>query len=136
MPESRVEIHLGDNLETLKTFPDEGFDLIYIDPPFNTGKRQERATLKTVRDARGDRTGYQGRRYRTTRLETAAYDDAFEQYHEFLRPRLRDRRSNSSPGSQEKSLSDNRDSRTNTHAGNVRLRTKYQAGRRRTCASA
>lgn len=90
MPESRVEIHLGDNLEILKTFPDEGFDLIYIDPPFNTGKRQERATLKTVRDARGDRTGYQGRRYRTTRLETAAYDDAFEQYHEFLRPRLRE----------------------------------------------
>ena len=37
---AKVKVHYGDNLVVLKGLPDESVDLIYIDPPFNTGKRQ------------------------------------------------------------------------------------------------
>ncbi len=58
-------ILLGDNLELLPTFADESFHLVYVDPPFNTGREQRRRTLKTVPDSDGDRVGFQGHRYRT-----------------------------------------------------------------------
>lgn len=38
----------GDNLEILPHFPEGSVDLIYIDPPYNTGKVQTRRTLKTT----------------------------------------------------------------------------------------
>jgi site-specific DNA-methyltransferase (adenine-specific) len=65
--------------------------LIYIDPPFNTGTTQRRTRLKTVRDEAGDRTGFGGHRYRTERLSTTAgpaYTDQFDDFLGFLRPRL------------------------------------------------
>jgi site-specific DNA-methyltransferase (adenine-specific) len=86
--ESTVDIHLGDNLEILKGFPDDSFDLIYIDPPFNTGKTQARTQIKTVRDDEGDRVGFKGQRYRTVRIGTKAYSDVFSDYLGFLEPRL------------------------------------------------
>ena len=46
---------LGDNLEVLRHLPDESIDLIYVDPPFNTGKRQVLQQKKTTRDSDGDR---------------------------------------------------------------------------------
>ena len=52
----------GDNLEVLPRLPDGAFDLVYIDPPFNTGRQQARALH--------------------------AYEDAFADYPAFLRPRL------------------------------------------------
>jgi site-specific DNA-methyltransferase (adenine-specific) len=55
-------IYLGDNAEILPALPDDAFQLIYVDPPFNTGKDQTRLTLATVPDSVGDRTGFQGRR--------------------------------------------------------------------------
>ena len=73
------EVYHGDNLPILKTFPDSRFSLIYIDPPFNTGKVQSRTKINTIRDDNGDRTGFQGRRYRTLRQETKSYDDVFRQ---------------------------------------------------------
>lgn len=79
---------LGDNLDVLRTLPDASVRLIYIDPPFNTGREQKRRVLKTVRDGKGDRTGFQGQRYRTREVAARAYDDAFEDYLPFLRPRL------------------------------------------------
>jgi DNA modification methylase len=82
------EIILGDNLEVLPGFADGSFQLIYIDPPFNTGRDQRRRTLVTVPDAAGDRVGFQGRRYRTRVLAESSYRDAFEEYLEFLEPRL------------------------------------------------
>jgi site-specific DNA-methyltransferase (adenine-specific) len=85
-------ILLGDNLELLPQLPDGAFQLIYIDPPFNTGRRQERRTLATVSDTAGDRTGFGGRRYRTDELARAAYDDSFEDYTGFLEPRLQEAR--------------------------------------------
>ena len=84
------EILLGDNLSLLGLFAAETFQLIYIDPPFNTGKSQTRKTLQTVPDGDGDRTGFQGRRYKTRLLEQSSYRDSFEDYLAFLTPRLQE----------------------------------------------
>ncbi len=82
-------IHLADNLEVLRSLPDESVDLIYIDPPFNTGKRQERKRIKVIRDEEnGDRRGYQGKRYRTVELGTSGWNDVFDDFIAFLQPRL------------------------------------------------
>jgi site-specific DNA-methyltransferase (adenine-specific) len=79
----------GDNLDVLPRLPDGAFDVIYIDPPFNTGREQRRRTLRVVADEEGDRTGFAGRRYRTQEVGSLAYADAFEDYVGFLAPRLR-----------------------------------------------
>jgi site-specific DNA-methyltransferase (adenine-specific) len=81
-------ILLGENLELLPAFADEAFQLIYVDPPFNTGKVQTRRTLQAVRHADGDRTGFQGRRYATRLLAESSYRDSFDDYLAFLAPRL------------------------------------------------
>ncbi len=78
----------GDNLELLPTFADRSFQLIYIDPPFNTGTRQERTTLRTVADDAGERVGFGGRTYSSTPLGHSSYADHFDDYLEFLAPRL------------------------------------------------
>jgi site-specific DNA-methyltransferase (adenine-specific) len=78
----------GDNLDVLPRLPDGAFDVVYIDPPFNTGREQRRRTLQVVADADGDRTGFAGRRYRTRELGSLAYADAFDDYVAFLAPRL------------------------------------------------
>src|SRR6266540_3834530 len=70
---SRDEIVLGENLEVLPRFADESFQLIYIDPPFNTGRKQRRLTLATVPDEDGDRVGFNGRRYRSELLNESSY---------------------------------------------------------------
>jgi site-specific DNA-methyltransferase (adenine-specific) len=86
-------IILGDNLAVLATLPSASIDLIYIDPPFNTGHRQTRTRLRTVRDDDGgDRTGFQGRRYRTESLGVSGYDDRFEDFPSFIAPRLKEGR--------------------------------------------
>jgi len=78
----------GDSLEVLATLPDACARLVYLDPPFNTGHAQARTRTRTVRDESGDRTGFQGRRYRTEVLGSAAWQDAFDDYLGFLAPRL------------------------------------------------
>ncbi len=83
-----LTVHFGDNLPVLRALAAESVDLIYIDPPFNTGKMQRRTRISTVRDERGDRTGFQGRRYRTVRLGMKEYADLFDDYLGFLEPRL------------------------------------------------
>ena len=82
------QILLGENLELLPSFEDESFQLIYIDPPFNTGKEQTRRTIQSVQDGEGERTGFQGRRYKSTLLSQSSYRDEFENYLAFLEPRL------------------------------------------------
>lgn len=88
-------IVLADNLEVLRALPDGAVNLIYLDPPFNTGKVQRRTTVRTERadessedGGSGDRTGFGGRRYRTTELGTRAFEDAFDDFLGFLEPRL------------------------------------------------
>lgn len=83
-------IYLGDNAEILPQLPSGFFQVIYIDPPFNTGKSQTRLTLATVPDEGGDRVGFKGRRYRTELLNTSSYRDQFDDYLSFIEPRLRE----------------------------------------------
>lgn len=81
-------IYFGDNLPILRSLPAGCVDLIYIDPPFNSGRQQARTQIRTVRDPQGDRTGFQGSTYRTEALATRQYADWFEDYESFIRPRL------------------------------------------------
>jgi site-specific DNA-methyltransferase (adenine-specific) len=81
----------SENLAALRTLPSASVELIYIDPPFNTGTTQRRTRMKTVRDDAGDRTGFGGHRYRTEKVaatEAPHYTDTFDDYLGFLRPRL------------------------------------------------
>jgi len=83
---------LGDNLAVLPRLPDGAFQLIYVDPPFNTGKTQQRLTLRTERSEDGDRTGFGGRRYSTVRVGRSGYVDTFDDYLGFIAPRLEEAR--------------------------------------------
>ncbi len=83
-------VWLADNMDVLPTLPAGAFQLIYIDPPFNTGKVQARKTLATVAAGSGDRTGFGGRRYKTQLLSESSYRDTYEDYLAFLEPRLRE----------------------------------------------
>ena len=78
----------GDNLPVLRSIPDASVNLIYIDPPFNTGKKQARQRLHTVRSKNGDRKGFKGQSYSTTVLGSRAFSDQFDDYLAFLEPRL------------------------------------------------
>jgi site-specific DNA-methyltransferase (adenine-specific) len=84
----RNQIIFAENLRVLREMPSASTNLIYIDPPFNTGKIQARTEVKTVASENGDRTGFQGRRYRTTPIGSMAFSDAFDDYLAFLQPRL------------------------------------------------
>ena len=79
----------GDNAGVLDRLPEGFFDLIYMDPPFNTGRAQARRSLAVSAAADGDRIGFGGRRYRSRLLGTLAFDDAFDDYLRFLETRLR-----------------------------------------------
>ena len=82
-------IILGDNLEVLPTLPEACARLIYIDPPFNTGKTQKRQRIKAIADeVRGDRQGFGGRSYRTESIGSGSYGDEFDDYLDFLMPRI------------------------------------------------
>jgi site-specific DNA-methyltransferase (adenine-specific) len=84
-------IVLGDNLQVLRGMDAGSIELIYVDPPFNTGKRQARTQMKTIRDEAGDRVGFGGKRYRTELVEggtAGSYGDQFDDFLGFLRPRM------------------------------------------------
>ena len=68
--------------------PDGLAQLIYIDPPFNTGRRQERGQTSGKRVETGGRVGFKGQRYETIRSTVLSYDDEFADYWAFLEPRL------------------------------------------------
>ena len=79
----------GDCAAVLPALPDSAFQLVYIDPPFNTGKVQRRRTLRTVRaEHGGDRVGFGGRAYATTELARMGYRDRHDDYLGFLAPLL------------------------------------------------
>jgi site-specific DNA-methyltransferase (adenine-specific) len=87
----------GDNAEVLPRLPGGAFQVVYIDPPFNTGGRRDRRTLRTTRESGeggegGDRTGFGGRRYASVETGRMSYADSFEDYTGFLAPRLEEAR--------------------------------------------
>jgi site-specific DNA-methyltransferase (adenine-specific) len=83
---------VADNGSVLPRLPDGRFDLVYMDPPFNTGRAQARRTLETTAAPDGDRRGFGGRRYASRLLQTLSYEDAFGDYLGWLAPRLEDAR--------------------------------------------
>ncbi|MFA5605581.1 MAG: DNA methyltransferase [Leucobacter sp.] len=101
-PEGPNRVVFGDNLPELQKLPGSRFAVVYLDPPFNTGRtrRGERVRGRRVafeRDAHGPdmpgteisgRLGFRGQGYQVTREWTHAYDDRFGDYWNFLEPRL------------------------------------------------
>ena len=87
--QTRLEIHCGECLEVIRAFPDDSFELIYLDPPFNTGRAQTRRRLRVTQDAEGERVGFQGKRYRSALAGESGFADKFDDYLAFLEPRLR-----------------------------------------------
>jgi site-specific DNA-methyltransferase (adenine-specific) len=83
-------VYFGNNLEILPTLADEAFTLIYIDPPFNTGRQQQRHETSSVRaePGAGGTVGFKGQSYERIRGALKRYDDAFDDYWAFLEPRL------------------------------------------------
>jgi site-specific DNA-methyltransferase (adenine-specific) len=86
--DSKNLVLFGDNLEHLKKMPDQSVQLIYIDPPFNTGRRQTRGKSTTTRSETGNRVGFKGQRYDIVHDTVLGYDDEFADYWSFLEPRL------------------------------------------------
>lgn len=85
------KVYIGDNLPIMqKAIADNSVDLIYIDPPFNTGKSQTRTRLRVKQSENGDRKGFLGKTYETIKLETRSYHDKFgDEFMElFLEERL------------------------------------------------
>jgi site-specific DNA-methyltransferase (adenine-specific) len=89
-PLTRNQIVYAENLRYMRTLPDGAFRLIYIDPPFNTGKVQQRARMRVVASEQGVRVGFGDRRYHVQLYDSPAYQDAYEDYLGFLEPRLRE----------------------------------------------
>ena len=85
---SKYRVIHGDNLTVLKSMPDQSVQLIYVDPPFNTGRVQSRGSSKTTRTETGNRIGFKGQRYEIVKETVLSYDDEFKDYWGFLEPRL------------------------------------------------
>ena len=81
-------LYFGDNLTVLRSIPDSSIQLVYIDPPFNTGREQQRSKVTTKRNNEGNRIGFKGERYETVKSTVLSYDDQFANYWEFLEPRI------------------------------------------------
>jgi site-specific DNA-methyltransferase (adenine-specific) len=78
----------GDNLEVLGTLPRGLARLIYIDPPFNTGRKQSRQRMRAHAATDGERRGFGGRRYDVERIDSPVYEDEFDEYIPFLMSRI------------------------------------------------
>ena len=82
------KIMLAENLEALATLPEAFAELIYIDPPFNTGGAIVHERLRVRADPKATRTGFGGRTYRTESVRKSGYADRFDDYLGFLLPRI------------------------------------------------
>jgi site-specific DNA-methyltransferase (adenine-specific) len=88
-PSRMKTIVLGENAEVLPTLPHAFARLIYVDPPFNTGKVQKRDRIRVrATEGPGERGGFGGRRYDVEKVESGAYDDDFADFEGFLMPRI------------------------------------------------
>jgi len=89
---NKNKIILGDNLPHLTKMKSQSVDLIYIDPPFNSGVTQARNRIRTERDENGDRVGFGGHRYKTikeTKPANGFADDFGDDFMSFIVPRLK-----------------------------------------------
>ena len=83
-------ILFGNNLDALRSLAAGCVQLIYIDPPFNTGTVRRKNTLTTVANCLGDRVGFGGRRYNSSLVSSKSYEDRFDDFEGFMRPRLQE----------------------------------------------
>jgi site-specific DNA-methyltransferase (adenine-specific) len=82
-------IVLGECASVLPTLPRAFARLVYVDPPFNTGKTQKRDRMRvSATEGPGDRGGFGGRRYDVERVESGSFVDSFEDFEGFLLPRV------------------------------------------------
>jgi site-specific DNA-methyltransferase (adenine-specific) len=90
LPDGPSTVVHGDNLEVVAGLPSGAFQLIYLDPPFNTGRSQARQRTTAVRTEAGVGSviGFKGRSYERIKGDILSYDDRFEDYWGFLEPRL------------------------------------------------
>lgn len=89
---AKLDIYFDDNLNFLKNSKSASINLIYIDPPFNTGKTQKRVQLKTVRREDGERIGFGNKRYASIKISSTGYNDSFDDFLGFIEPRIREAR--------------------------------------------
>jgi site-specific DNA-methyltransferase (adenine-specific) len=87
-PDGANRVFQGDNLDAVRDLPDGAFTLVYLDPPFNTGRSQARQSTTSVRSATGSIRGFKGELYERIRGDLLSYDDRFDDYWSFLEPRL------------------------------------------------
>jgi site-specific DNA-methyltransferase (adenine-specific) len=79
----------GDNLDVLSGLPNSFARLVYIDPPFNTGKVQRRQRIRAYGGiTNAERKGFGGRRYAVERIDSPDYNDSFDDFLTFLMPRI------------------------------------------------
>jgi site-specific DNA-methyltransferase (adenine-specific) len=79
----------GDNIKVLPQLPTQFANLIYIDPPFNTGKVQKRERISVTASATGSRTGFGGKKYDVEHADSfPQYADSFSDFEGFLMPRI------------------------------------------------
>ena len=97
-PEPELLIH-GDNLTAMRRMPDASVRMVYLDPPFNTGRAQLRRTTSHSRASAPDGEsapspaawqGFGGESYVRTVEALTSYDDRFADYWAFLAPRLQE----------------------------------------------
>jgi len=87
-PTSTNRVIHGEALDVVSRLPDGAFTVVYLDPPFNTGRAQARQSTTSVRSASGTIVGFKGQRYERIKGDLVSYDDSFEDYWAFLEPRL------------------------------------------------
>ncbi|OIU88850.1 site-specific DNA-methyltransferase [Microbacterium sp. AR7-10] len=98
-----VDIIEGDNLEVAASLASGSFTLVYLDPPFNTGRTRgrevvtarrlvpsdaEAAEAEPLEVAKEIRYGFHGHSYERVRGMLRSFDDRFDDYGDFLVPRL------------------------------------------------
>jgi site-specific DNA-methyltransferase (adenine-specific) len=83
------KIIFGDCLDALKTIESESVSATYIDPPFNTHKTQKRNRIKAI-SAEDGRNGFGGKKYKIENIASSSYNDSFDNFEEFLMPRIKE----------------------------------------------
>jgi site-specific DNA-methyltransferase (adenine-specific) len=89
---SGLLIH-ADSLYALRALPADSADLIYVDPPFNTGKKRRLQSIE-LGEGEQERGGFGGRRYRFRVRSDLSYSDDMsrDDYLDFLGMRLTEAR--------------------------------------------
>lgn len=82
----------GEALDVLRSLPVGCAGLVYVDPPFNTGGTRTAVITSATADETANRLGFAGRHYRVERQSGARYNDRFDDYISWLRPRLEETR--------------------------------------------